>query len=331
MTAFRPTRRGFLAAAASAGAFLAAPSILRAQSYATRPVTIIVGNAAGGANDTLARLIQPILSDELGQPVLVENRPGAAGNLGLGLALEAEPDGHTLFCSSSVMLATAHTHVSAPGNPLEALEHITMIADGYFTFTTPAATGVKNYDEFKALVKSKPGELRHGTPGAGGNIHLSAELLKLREGLEIPAIHYKAAGDLITDLLTNQIQMAINSIQLTEPYIRSGQLVPLFTAGPVRETRVEGMIPTSVELGISDMERITIWFGLHAPKGTPEAALAEIHAATVKAVQSPEVVEKLEAGGWIPVGDSREAFTERMRGDDAIFAEVAQETGIRVG
>jgi tripartite-type tricarboxylate transporter receptor subunit TctC len=324
------TRRNFIVTTAAAGATLAAPSILRAQSFATHPITIIVANGAGGANDMLARLIQPVLQAELGQPVLVENRPGAAGNIGLAAAMQAKPDGHTLFCSSSVMLATAHTHLNAPGNPVEGLEHITMIGDGNFTYTTPAAAGAKNYQEYKALVKARPGSFRFGTPGAGGNIHLSAELLKLREGLDMSAIHYKTAGDLITDVLSNQIQMAINAIQLTEPHIRSGKLVPLFTAGKVRETRVED-IPTSVELGISDMERITNWFGLHAPKGTPEDILAQIHATTVKGVKSNTAVEKMTAGGWTPVGYSREEFAARLKSDDAIFGEVARETGIRIG
>ena len=330
MTISSLTRRGFLFTTAAAGATLAAPAILRAQSFATQPITIIVGNAAGGANDTLARLIQPTLQAELGQPVLVENRPGAAGNIGLGLALKAKPDGHTLFCSSSVMLATARTHVNAPGNPVEGLEHITMIGDGNFTYTAPAATGAKNYEEFKALVKASPGNFRHGTPGAGGNIHLSAELLNLREKLDMPAIHYKAAGDLITDLLSNQIQMAINAIQLTEPHIRSGKLVPLFTASKVRETRIEG-IPTSVELGIPDMDHITNWFGLHAPKGTPEDIMAQLHAAAVKGVKAQTAVEKMTAGGWTPIGYSREDFKARLVSDDAIFGEVARETGIRIG
>ncbi|MDE3831399.1 tripartite tricarboxylate transporter substrate binding protein (plasmid) [Sinorhizobium meliloti WSM1022] len=327
---FNLSRRSVLKVAAASVATLAAPSVLRAKSFATKPVTIIVGNAAGGANDTLARLLQPVLEAELGKPVLVENRPGAAGNLGLSLAMQAAPDGHTLFCSSSVMLATAHTHINSPGSPLEGLEHITMIGDGNFTYTAPTATGAKNYEEFRALVKGKPGEIRHGTPGAGGNIHLSAELLKLREKLDMPAIHYKAAGDLITDLLSNQIQLAINAIQLTEPHIRSGKLVPLFTAGKEREKRVEG-VPTSVELGIKDMERITNWFALHAPKGTPESILAELHAASVKSIKSQPAVEKMTAGGWTPVGDSREAFTARLKSDDAIFGEVARETGIRIG
>lgn len=323
-------RRHLLASGAALATMLAAPRITRAQSFATRPITIVVGNAPGGANDTLARLLQPAMEEALGQPVLVENRPGAAGNIGLAHAMQAKPDGHTLFCSSSVMLATAHTHVAAPGNPLQDLEHITMIGDGNFTYTAPAATGATDWESFQALVRQSPGSFRHGTPGAGGNIHLSAELLKLREELDMPAIHYRAAGDLITDLLSNQIQMAINAIQLTAPHLASGALVPLFTAGKMRETQVEG-IPTSVELGIPDMDRITNWFALHAPKGTPDDVLAQIHAAAVKGIRSDVAVEKMRTGGWTPIGDSREDFTRRLISDDAIFAEVARTTGIRIG
>lgn len=323
-------RRHFMATTTAAGLVLASPGILRAQSYATKPVTIIVGNAAGGANDTLARLIQPALEETLGKPVVVENRAGAAGNIGLAAAMQAAPDGHTLFCSSSVMLATAHTHINAPGNPVDGLEHITMIGDGNFTYTVPAATGATDYASFKALVQDSPGKLRHGTPGAGGNIHLSAELLKLREGLDMPAIHYRAAGDLITDLLANQIQMAINAIQLTAPHLKSGKLVPLFTAGAKREMQVEG-IPTSVELGIPDMERITNWFALHAPKGTPPDILDQIHTGAIAGINSAPAVEKMTAGGWTPIGNSREEFTARIIADNAIFAEVARDTGIRIG
>ena len=323
-------RRFLISAVATGGAMLAAPGLLRAQSYATRPVTIVVPNAAGGGNDLFARLIQPVLQQELGQPVLVENRAGAAGNIGLAYARDADPDGHVLFCSSSGMMATAHTHQNVPGNPVDILEHITMLVIGNFTFTIPATLGPKNWQEFSALAKSKPAELRHGTPGAGANIHLSAELLKLREGLDMQAIHYKGSPDIMTDLLSNQIQMANNAISTTASHIRAGSLVPLFTASQERETEIDG-IPSSAELGIADVDRINNWYALHAPKGTPEEILTQVHAATIKALQRPEAVEKATAAGMKIVGDSRESFIARMQADDAIFASVAQATGIRVG
>lgn len=330
MTRFHPTRRRFLAAAAATGALLAAPSILRAQSYATRPITIVVPNAAGGGNDLFARLIQPALQAELGQPVMVENRPGAAGNIGLAYARDAGPDGHTLFCSSSGMMATAHTHQNAPGNPVDLFEHVTMLAIGNFTFTIPASLGPKDYAAFRELVRANPGLYKHGTPGAGANIHLSAELLKLNEGLDMPAIHYKGAPDIMTDLLSNQIQMANNAISTTAAHIRAGTLVPIFTAGSERETEIEG-IPTSVELGIADVDRINNWYALHAPKGTPEDILDQVHAAAVKAIGTQAAQEKARAAGMKLVGDSRVDFTARLKADDAIFASVAQATGIRVG
>lgn len=327
---FNPTRRRFLAAAAAAGAMLAAPSILRAQSYATRPITIVVPNAAGGGNDLFARLIQPVMQEELGKPVLVENRPGAAGNIGLVYARDAAPDGHTLFCSSSGMMATAHTHANAPGNPVDLFEHITMLVVGNFTFTIPASLGPKDYAGFRELVLANPGLHKHGTPGAGANIHLSAELFKLNEGLDMPAIHYKGSADIMTDLLSNQIQMANNAISTTAQHIRAGSLTPIFTAATERETEIEG-IPTSVELGIKDVDKINNWYALHAPKGTPDDILDQVHAAAVKAIGTPEALEKARAAGMKPVGDSRADFVARMKADDAIFASVAKATGIRVG
>lgn len=330
MRPFTPTRRGFLATAAATGALLAAPAILRAQSYASRPIALVVPNAAGGGNDLFARLIQPVLQEELGQPVLVENRPGAAGNIGLAYARDAAPDGHTLFCSSSGMMATAHTHQNAPGNPVDLFEHITMLVIGNFTFTIPASLGPKDYASFKELVLANPGQYKHGTPGAGANIHLSAELFKLNEGVDMPAIHYKGSADIMTDLLSNQIQMANNAISTTAPHIRAGTLIPIFTAGTERETEIDG-IPTSVELGIKDVDRINNWYALHAPKGTPEDVLDQVHAATLKALATENAQEKARAAGMKTVGDSRADFLARMRADDAIFASVAQATGIRVG
>lgn len=330
MTVFDPARRRLLKIAASTGALLAAPSILRAQSYATKPITIVVANSAGGLNDIFARLIQPALQAELGQPVVVENRAGAAGNIGLAHARDAAPDGHTLFCSGASMMATAHTHNTTPGNPVDLFEHVTMLVDGNFTFTTPAALGPRDYAQFKALVQANPGLYKHSTAGAGGSAHLQSELLKLNEGFDMPAIHYRGAPDTMTDLLANQIQLANNSILVTASHIQSGALIPLFTAGSQRETVAKG-IPTSVELGIEGVDGISSWYALHAPKGTPEDVLDQVHAATLKALAAPDLVERANSAGMRVIGDSRAAFSARMQADDQLFAAIAKATGIRVG
>lgn len=330
MTRFNMSRRRVLATAATATIFLATPAVLRAQSYASRPIRIVVANTAGGANDLYARLIQPILEAELGQPVLVENRAGAAGNIGLAHARDAAPDGHTLFCSGASMMATAHTHRNAPGNPVGLFEHITMLVDSNFSFTIPAALGVSDYAAFRELVHANPGVYKHSTAGAGGSAHLQLELLKLNESLDMPAIHYKGAPDTMADLLTNQIQLANNSLLITEPHIKSGKLIPIFTAARDRETLIDG-VPTSVELGISDVDLISSWYGLHAPKGTPDDILDQVHIAAVKAINMPGVIEKAKASSARVIGSSRLDFSIRMAADDAIFAQVAARTGIQVG
>lgn len=322
-------RRAFIAGSLAAAGAIASPAVVRAQSFATKPIRIIVGNAAGGTNDFSARLIAPVLAEELGQPVVVENRPGAAGNLGLGLAVRAAPDGHTLFASSSVMLAAGHTHVNKPANPVADLEHITMLCDGAFTFSIHPDVPARTLPELIALAKKEPGKLRHGTPGAGGNIHLCAELMKLRAGIDMPAVHYSSAGAILTDVLQNQIQMCITAIQLTIGHIKAGKLHGLFVASNTREALLPEM-PTSVELGLKDLDRITNWFGLHAPKGTPPQVVKQIHAATVKALRLPDSITKLGAGGFKAVGDSAEAFTARMIADDKVFAEAATAAKVRI-
>lgn len=330
MTRFDPARRRLLAVGAGAATLVAMPSILRAGSYATQPITIVVANPAGGVNDLLARLLQPALQAGLGQPVVVENRAGAAGNIGLAYARAAKPDGHTLFCSGASMMATAHTNRNSQGSAVDMFEHITMLTDGAYTFTIPAALGPRNYQEFRDLVRANASTYKHSTPGAGGSAHLQTELLKANEGLDMPAIHYKGAADTMTDLLTNQIQLANNSILVTAPHLRSGKLVAVFTAGSQRETVVEG-IPTSVELGISGVDQISSWYGMHAPKGTPGNILDQIHAATLKGIASPDFAEKASSAGMRAIGDSRASFTARMQADDALFAAIAKSTGIRVG
>jgi tripartite-type tricarboxylate transporter receptor subunit TctC len=227
------------------------------------------------------------------------------------------------------MLATLHTHVNKPANPVTDLEHITMLGSGAFTFTVNAGVPAATYPEFIALAKREPNKMKHGTPGAGGNIHLVAELFKIRAGIEMVAVHYSAAGSILTDVLQNEIQMAINAIQLTAPHIRAGKLRGLFVAATEREPDVPDM-PTSAELGLKDLDLLRNWFGLHAPKGTAPDVLAQIHAATIKALNVPEARKKLVDGGFRPGGESPREFEATIRTDDRIFAEVAKTSGVRI-
>lgn len=321
-------RRSLILATISAGAlFMLNPA--SAQDYPTQPIKLIVGTAAAGLNDHVARLIAPVMERELGQPVVVENRPGAANKLALGLVAKSKPDGYTLLVSSSAVLATAVTHKSMPADPIKDLEHISMVADGSFTFTVNSKVPAGNTQEFIELAKKEPGKLKFGASGSGSAIHLAGEVFAQRAGVDLVAVQYTSAGQRVADLLSNQIQMSINAIQVTGPHIKTGDLKPLFVASAVREPGFPD-IPTSVELGIPDVDKVSNWFGIHAPVGTPKPVLAALHAAVVKAVNDPEVREKLTTGGLRPIGDTPESFLARLKGDEKIFREAAQSANIQV-
>lgn len=321
------TRRRFLRRTAALASAALLPTVGRTQGFATRPIRLVVGNAAGGANDLVARLIAPVLMERLGQPVVVENKPGAAGNIGLETVIKAPPDGHTLFVSSSVMLASAHTK-AAGLDPVDGLEHVSMICDGYFVFSINETVRAGTLAEFVALAKRAPGTINYGTPGAGGNIHVAGELFKLRTGIDIVPIHYKSAGALTADLIANQIQMSIQGLAIIGPHIRTGKARPLMIASRERDRQFPE-IPTSVELGIPDLDSVTNWFGLHAPKGTPAPIVRTLHTLAVEAVANPAVREKLVAGGFVPVGSSPDEFRARIVRDYRIFGDTVREAKVR--
>lgn len=328
MTRLTINRRNLLLGTGVAGAVVMAPAILRAQSYATKPIRMIVGNSAGGSNDIMARMIAPVMAEELGQPVTVENKPGAAGGLGLQTVVSAPPDGHTLFCSSMAIIATRHTYAKPVADPVTELEHITTIGTGDFMFTVNADVPAKNLQEFIAYTKANPGKLKVGSPGQGGDIHLQGELFKLRTGIEMNTVHYSQVGALLNDVLTNQIQLALNAVRLVAPHIKAGKLRPLFVASREREPQFPD-VPTSVELGLKDLEVITTCFGLHAAKNTPQPILDQVYKAALKGIDANR--EKLSGAGYKPIGDSPASLRARIDAFDRVFAEVAKAAHIRVG
>jgi tripartite-type tricarboxylate transporter receptor subunit TctC len=328
MTILMIDRRKLLAGAGIAGAAVMAPAVLRAQSYAKKPVRIVVGNSAGGSNDILARMVAPVMAEELGQPVTVENRPGAAGGLGLSAVVNSAPDGHTLFCSSMAIVATRHTYANPVADPVTDLEHITTLGTADFVFNINADVPAKDLQEFIAYSKANPGKLKVGSPGQGGDIHLQGELFKLRTGIEMNTVHYSQVGALLNDVLTNQIQLALNAVRLVAPHIKAGKLRPLFVASKEREPQIPD-VPTSAELGLKDLDVITTCFGMHAPQKTPQPILDQIYKATVKGIEVNR--EKLVGSGYKPLGDSPESFRARIDAFDRVFAEVAKAAHIKVG
>jgi tripartite-type tricarboxylate transporter receptor subunit TctC len=328
MSVRNTSRRRFLTVTAAGLAAMGLPHAHAADKFPSQPVRLIVGTAASGLNDMVARLIAPIMEKELGQPVLVENRPGAANKLALGLVAKAAPDGHMLLVSSSAVMATAVTHTRMPANPVTDLAHICMIADGYFTFSINSKIPARNAAEFVALAKQNP-NMKYGASGAGSAIHLAGELFLQRAGIKMKAVQYVSAGQRVADALAGEIQMTINAIQVTGQHIQSGDLRGLFVASREKEPGFPD-IPTSFELGYADLDSVSNWFALHAPKGTPDPVIRTLHAAAVKAINDPSVRDKLIAGGLRPIGDTPDKLLERLKSDQRIFGAAAREANIKI-
>lgn len=323
------SRRQALTAAVGLGGAIAMPSLVRAASYATQPIRLFVGTAAAGTNDLVARLIAPIMKDELGQPVLIENRPGAATTLAVSLVANAKPDGHTLLVSSGAALAVHAVSVAKPASLLDDLSHVAMLADGDYLYAVNANVPVRNVEEFIALLKKEPGKIRYGGTGPGGTVHLSGELFALRTGVRMTAVHYTNAGQRANDLLANQVQLGIGGSAVLGQHIRSGALRGLFVAGVKRDAQFPDL-PTSAELGFKDLDGITNWFALHGPKGMPADINRQLNAAARKALANPEVQKLVAASGMTVAGSSPEELTDRMRKDDALIRDVAKSANIRV-
>ena len=324
-------RREFLRHAALATSALALPSLGWAQEYPNKPVKLNVGFSAGGLTDVLARLTATSLSDKLGQPAIIDNKTGAAGNLATEFVSKAPADGYNLlFSSVGQIVVSPHTYTDMRVNPQTDLTHISMIGEGDLILTVNTQVPAQNIQEFIALVKKSPEKMFFGDSGAGGNLHLYMEYFNLLAGLKMTGVHYRGTAQLMPDFLANQVQMSLNAYPAIEAYIQQGKLRPLMVVGKQREAKLPN-VPTCAEVGLKPLEVCTNWFGLHGPKGMPEPIRQKIRNALVEALSVDAMRVGLAAQSIRPVGDTPAAFAARIAADYEAFAKVARSAKIQVG
>ncbi len=330
MTKSNHSRRQVLGRVAGLAAAAVLPSGAGAQDYPTSPVRIVVGFPPGGGADAYARLLAPYLSDRLGQPIVIENKTGANGNLATDFVAKARPDGHTLLLStSSAVVAAPHATPRMPAHPVRDLAHITMAVESEFVLITSPGLEAKTYPDFIALARKSASSIIHATPGIGSANHIAGELLSLRTGIKMITAHYRGSGQLMPDLLANQVHLTIASVGLAEPYIKSGRVGALMVMGKQRLAQLPG-VPTSAELGIKDLDQITFWLSLHAPKNTPRPIIVKAHEALVAAYKVDAFREKVIASGQRPVASSPQAFAERIESDLGLYAEIFRSANIKI-
>jgi tripartite-type tricarboxylate transporter receptor subunit TctC len=310
------TRRKFMGAAgALALGTLAAPSLVRASSYARQPVRLFVGTVAV----PLERM--------LGQPVLVENRPGGATTMAVGLVANARPDGHTLLVSSAAAIATHVASATKPASLVDDLSHVGMICDGAFIYAVNKDVPASSAEELVAYMKKNPDLVRYGATGTGGGIHLSGALFQQMTGTRMTVIQYSNAGMRLTDLISNQTQLGIAGATVLSQQIEAGMLRPLFVAGMRREPLFPD-VPTGAEAGIAGLEDISNWFGLHGPKEMPAQISADLNGMIQQAMRDEKVIEGLAASGFFSVPGKPEDLVARMNKDVEVMTRVVNTAGI---
>ena len=310
-----------------AAMFAATPSVV-AQPYPSRPVRVIVAFTAGGTTDILARGIGTQLAEKLGQPFVVENRPGAGGNLGTELAVKAAPDGYTLIVNSVGPIAVNPTLYRKLGyNPLTDLVPIVQIAEVPNVLVVHPSLPVKSVEEFVAYARANPGKLNYGSTGIGTSSHLSGFLLAKRAGFEAVHVPYKGA-DALSDLLAGRVQFMFATIPSVIQHIRADKLRPLAVTSLARSRSLPD-VPTVADSGYPGFSAGS-WFGFFAPKGTPDAVIVQINKSVNEAIAVPAISQQLVNEGADPAGGSPAQFRDFVQREYEKWRAVVLESGATV-
>ena len=298
------------------------------KAYPVRPVRIIVPFAPGGATDIVTRVIAPKLTELWGQTIVVDNRGGAAGNIGAELAAKATPDGYTLFMpSGSVVTANQHIYKKISFNAEKDFVAITNVASGPQIVAVANNVAAKNVKELIALAKAKPRSITFGSAGIGSQTHLAAENFLYTAGIDAIHVPFKGEGPALTDLIGGQIQLLTPNLSASIGFVNAGRIRALAVTSRQRSPQVPNVPAVSETLpGFENLG----WFGLVAPAGTPKAIIEKVHADTVKVLQNADVRKRFDELGMAPVGNTPAEFRKAMKEETARWATVVRERKLEV-
>jgi tripartite-type tricarboxylate transporter receptor subunit TctC len=300
-----------------------------ADDYPVKPIRVIVGLAAGGSADIIARAVSQKLTDAFKHPVLVENRPGASGNIAADLVAKANPDGYTLFVASMTTNSIGpHIYTNLSFDAIKDFEAVALMVRIPLVMFINASVPAANLKEFIALTKANPGKYSYSSAGAGSPPHLVAELLKLKTGAQLLHVPYKGTGAALPDLVGGQVQMMVDGPPPFLPFVKSGKLKALAAASEKRNPLLPE-VPTFAEAGIAEMEA-GLWYGIVAPKGTPKAVVAKLNAEINRALEQPDLRERFAALSVEIVGGPPEALARYMNAEFKRWGEVVRAANIKV-
>jgi len=321
-------KRAFTAALATALAAIAAPTLGFGQTYPSKPIEIVVPFVAGGSTDVTARMLAPRLSQALGQPVIVMNRPGSGGTIGAALVARAQPDGYTLLLTTASIAINAVIRPKLPYRPIKNLAPVVELTSVPLMLLVHASLPVSTMQEYVAYIKARPGKLNYSSGGTGTTPHLAMELINNRFGIKTTHIPYKGNAEVASALLSGEVPITLGLLPPFLQYVKSGAAKALMVTTKERIAALPDT-PTIGELGHPNSD-VSSWQGIFAPRGTPPEVIAKLNTEIVRILQLPEVREAILKQGADPVGGTPEAFAAKVKNDIATWQSVIEASGIKV-
>lgn len=299
-----------------------------AQSFPTKPIRFVVPYSPGGSTDTLARTLAQKMSDSMGQQVVVDNRPGANGNIGMEIVARAPADGHTIVLGYIANVAIGPSlYDKLPFDPVKDYEPVTLLATSPNVLVAHPGVQVKTLKDVVALAKSKPGQITYASASVASVGHLTGELLNQLAGIKMTHVAYKGSGQAVTDLLGGHIQLMFSGFSSTLAHIKSGKLRAIAQTGEKRSPALPE-VPTIAESGFQNFEA-TAWYGIHAPAKTPKPIVNRLNAEFVKALKLPDVQTRLSNLGFEIAASSPEYYAKYIRSEIKKWEKVVKVSGAR--
>jgi len=317
--------KGILAVALAATVLV---PVVQAQDYPSRPIRLIVPFAAGGPTDTISRVIAQKLTEGMGQNVVVDNRAGAGGNIGMGLAASSPADGHTLIVVSSSFVVNPGLYKKIPYDPYKSFAPVSNVAASPNVFTVHPTVAAKTMKDLLTLVAADPKKWSIATPGIGTTPDLSAQLLKLTTKLDYVTVPFGGAGPAVGAVVGNQVAIGCTALPPTTPHIKAGRLRAIAVTSAKRSGAIDD-VPTMAEVGFKGQEADTLQ-GLLVPAGTPKAVVAKLHGQVVKMIALKDVRDRVEGLGFNIIGSSPAEFTAQINVEVDKWSKVVKAAGIKV-
>jgi tripartite-type tricarboxylate transporter receptor subunit TctC len=308
-------------------ACLAASTACQAQAWPNKPIRMLVGFPPGGPTDVVARLVSDKVALQINQRIVIDNRPGAAGNIAVELLTKANADGHTLLYSSNAIALSPGLYSKLGYDPNKDLAPVTEIGAGCLIFVVHPSLPVKSVQEFIDYAKARPGQLNYGSSGSGTSTHLAAVLFSLRNGLQTQHVPYKGTAPSLVDTIAGRVQFLMGAVLTAVPHVKEGRLRALAVTGHKRIASLPE-VRTIEESGMPGFV-VTTWQGIFAPAGIPAPVLARVNAEFVKAIHSPELKPRIEQQDMDPTGPTAAKFNVMYRAELARWTKVAKDAGLK--